>query len=145
LRSSLKAFNYRVSDELLSAALTGQEINGVPQSAELLISKAKNKAKLDLPSYSQYIDEGFTIEDIFEPFKDIAVKTLELNPIEVSLNEDRYMRAIKGKPDGSPYSANEWVHLLKTDPEYKWQFTNQANQQVSSMVSTLERACGLVR
>jgi len=145
LRSSLKAFNYRVSDELLSAALTGQEINGVPQSAELLISKAKNKAKLDLPAYSQYIDEGFTVEDIFEPFKDIAAKTLELNPIEVSLNEDRYMRAIKGKPDGSAYSANEWVQLLKTDPEYKWQFTNQANQQVSSMVSTLERAFGLVR
>ena len=145
LRSSLKAYNYRVSDELFSAALKGEEINGVPQSAELLISKAKNKAKLDLPAYAAYIDQGFTVDDIFEPFKDIAVKTLELNPIEVDLGQDKFMRAIKGKPDGTAYSANEWIQMLKTDPDYGWQYTNQANQQVSSVVSTLERAFGLVR
>jgi hypothetical protein len=75
----------------------------------------------------------------------MAVKTLELNPIEISLNEDKYMRAIKGKTDGTAYSASEWMRLMKTDPDYNWQFTNQANQQVSSMVSTLEKAFGLVR
>jgi len=145
LRSTLRAYNYNVSDELFSAALTGDEVNGVPQSAELLISKAKNKAKLDLPAYAQYIDQGFTVDDIFEPFKDLAVKTLELNPIEVQLSDDKFMRAIKGKPDGTQYSGNEWIQMLKTDPNYGWQYTNQANQQVSSVVSTLERAFGLMR
>jgi len=145
LRNTLRSYNYKVSDELFSAALTGEEVNGVPQSAELLISKAKNKAKLDLPAYAQYIDQGFTVDDIFEPFKDIAAKTLELNPIEVSLNDDKFMRAIKGKDDGTQYSGNEWIRLLKTDPDYGWQYTNQANQQINSVVSKLERAFGLMR
>jgi hypothetical protein len=145
LRSTLRSYNYRVTDDMFSAALTGKEVNGVPQSSELLISKAKNKAKFDFPAYAQYIDAGFTVDDIFEPFKDIAVKTLELNPIEVDLSQDKFLRAMKGKEDGTAYSASEWTQMLKTDPDYGWQYTNQANQQVSGVVSALERAFGLVR
>ena len=143
LRSTLKAFNYRVTDELFSAALMGEEVNGVPQSAELLTYKAKEKAKLDFPAYSSYIDAGLTVDDIFEPYKDLSAKTLELSPVDVNLDDDKFLMALKGKDDGTQYSGTEWVRMLKTNPEYNWRFTNQANQQINSVVSTLEKSFGL--
>jgi hypothetical protein len=143
LRSTLKAFNYKVTDELFSAALMGEEVNGVPQSAELLTYKAKERAKLDFPAYASYIDAGLTVDDIFEPYKDLSAKTLELSPVDVNLDDDKFLMALKGKEDGTQYSGTEWVRMLKTDPEYNWRFTNQANQQVNSVVSALEKSFGL--
>jgi len=39
-------------------------------------------------------------------------------------------------------SLSAWVQKLKTDPAYGYQFTTQANAEVSNVVSTLEKAFG---
>ena len=147
LRNALRSYNYlsQVNDETLTNALTGQTVNDVEQSPELLIAKAKNYAKVKYAAYAPFIDQGFTVDDIFQPFKDLAVKTLELNPVEVNLSDDKYDKVLRGKADGSQYSASEWINELKSNPDYGWRFTNQANQQVSSVASTLERAFGLIK
>jgi hypothetical protein len=52
-----------------------------------------------------------------------------------------YADALQGQ-DG-PMSLGQWMTTLKTNPKYGYQYTNQANAEVSSMVSTLEKAFGL--
>jgi hypothetical protein len=47
--------------------------------------------------------------------------------------------------DNLPMTLAEWNKELKTNPDYGWRFTNKANQQVSSVASTLERAFGLIK
>jgi len=142
LRSALRSYNYlgQVSDETMRAALTGSSINDVPQSSELLIAKAKNFAKTKYETYAKYIDQGFTVDDIFEPFKEIAAKTLELNPVQVSL--DKFDAALIGKKDGTPYSASEWSRELKSNPDYGWEYTQNARNSAMRMVMNLEKALG---
>lgn len=145
LRTALRSYNYSVSDEMMTAALTGSTVNDVEQSPELLLAKAKNWAKTKYEAYSKYIDQGFTVDDIFEPFRDIAVKTLELNPIDINLNSDKWDRVLRGKQDGTAYTANEWLQELKSNPDYGWQYTQQANDQATNLVMGLEKAFGFRR
>ena len=52
-----------------------------------------------------------------------------------------YADALQGA-DG-PLSLTEWMRKLKSDPKYGYQYTEQANQEVSRVVTTLEKAFGL--
>lgn len=147
LRNTLRQYNYlgQVNDDILTSALTGQSVNGVEQSPELLIAKAKTWAKTKYETYAKYIDQGFTVDDIFQPFKDLAVKTLELNPVEVNLSDDKWDKVLRGKADGTPYSASEWLRELKSNPDYGWEFTDQARNSAMNMVMGLEQALGFRR
>lgn len=142
LKTALRNYNYQVSDETLTAALTGATVNNVEQSPEFLIAKAKNWARTKYAAYANYIDEGFTVDDIFEPFKDLAVRTLELNPVDINPSDDKWDRVLRGKPDGTPYTANEWLVELKSNPDYGWQFTQQARDKATKLVMDLEKAFG---
>jgi hypothetical protein len=79
LRRTLKAYGYSPADlnDRINAALTGESMDGVVQTSDLLIKKARQFAKAKYSHLSDLIDQDFTIEDIFEPYQQIATQVLE--------------------------------------------------------------------
>jgi hypothetical protein len=146
LIKTLRSYNYPFLDQDITDALTGATKGDVPQSSELLISKAKNAAKTQYSQFAQLIDQGFTVDDIFDPYRQLAAKTLGKSVNDIRLDNKAYERALRINPaTGETWTGVDWIRELKSNKDYGWQFTNEANQQVSSVVSTLERAFGLIK
>lgn len=145
LRKDVAAYGYRASDEQINAALTGKAVRGQVYTQDSLIKMAKIAAKGTYGHLAPQIDAGLSLDDIFGNYRNFAAEILEIDPNEIDFTKDpKYAEAFGDSKTGQ-LSLSAWVKKLKTDDQYGWKFTNQANQQVSSMVSTLEKAFGLVR
>lgn len=146
LVATLKAYDYDYDDATIEAALTGATVNGVPQSTELLINKARYGAKQKYGAFADLFDQGFTVNDVFEPYQTYASRLLEKPVSDISYKKDMYRKALEHKnEDGSAMSITDWSRMLKTKDEYGWKYTDNANKLVSSVASTLERAFGLIK
>jgi len=144
LTTALKRYNYNPPglQEQINSALTGNPYLGVNYTSELLLKKAKDNAKIMMPHFAQQFDQGYTLDDVFEPYKEIAAQTLELNPNDIKYTDPKFRIALEKKPDGTSMNASEWEYMLKKDPKYKWANTKKAKEQASSMISILEKAFG---
>ena len=144
LVDALKRYNYNPPglQEQINSALTGQPYLGTNYTKELLIKKARDNAKIMMPHFSQQFDQGYTLDDVFEPYKEIAARTLELNPTDIKYTDPRFRVALNRKTDGTSMNAQEWEYMLKKNPEYGWSNTRQAKRQAADMIDILERALG---
>jgi len=144
LRNGLKRYNYNPPglEDQITSALTGQAYNGVNYTADLLLKKARDNAKILMPQFSQQFDEGYTIEDVFEPYRNVAAATLEMNPDDIKYTDPKFRVALNKRADGLSMTAQDWEYMLKKDPTYKWSETRQGKKQASDMIGILERALG---
>lgn len=145
LRNTVREFGYIPSDDEINAALTGKpDRKGMLINKNTLIERAKNAAKGLYPHLSQQLDAGLSLDDVFKNYRTYASQILELDPNEIDFVKDPKWSEAFGNEKTGMLSLSSWQEKLKSDPKYGWRFTKQANQQVSSVVSTLERAFGLV-
>lgn len=142
IRAAGRSYGYTVSEDKLKAALTGTAFNGRMVTQESLLQEAQAAAKGQYGHLADQIDSGLTLDDIFYNYKTFAAKTLGVDPSEIDYsNDSRFAEAFGTKQTGQ-LSLNDWVYKLKSDKRYGYQFSPQAQQEVASMVSTLEKAFG---
>lgn len=140
IRSIGRDYGVRLSDQEVQDVLTGRKSEeDLRQSYKLVARKLYKGAEED-------IDAGLTIQQIFAPYRQYAAAVLEKAPDQIDFIDKNgvptvYADALQG--DEGPLSLGQWLRKLKTDPKYGYQYTSQANAEVSSMVSTLEKAFGL--
>jgi glucan-binding YG repeat protein len=146
IRQSVRAYGMIATDAEIEAILTGQAYGPgkVVLTEDALIQKAQVAAKGQYSHLSDQIDAGLTLDDIFGNYKRYAASILQKDPSEIDFTNPLYAEAFGSKETGQ-LSLNDWTRKLKSDSRYGWQFTDEANQQVNSVVSTLERAFGLVK
>ncbi|HUR52878.1 MAG TPA: hypothetical protein VMZ71_02020 [Gemmataceae bacterium] len=117
----------------------------VPETA--LDEYVKQQAKSLFPALAGAIDQGVTVEQYADPYKQIAAQTLELNPNGINFNDPRWSRALVqvGK-DGQRGSMTlyDWQNLLKTDATYGWDRTNQARTQATQISERIAQQFGKV-
>lgn len=146
LTSILRAYDYEFKPEDIKAALTGEEMAGVPMSSEFLVNKAKYGAKIKYSAFKDQFEQGFTVMDVFGPYQQQAARTLDRSTGDISLKNDLFRVALeKQNADGTPLTMTQWNKMLKETPEFGWQYTPEANRQITNVVSTLEQAFGLRR
>jgi hypothetical protein len=145
IRATLREFGYTPQEEELNAALTGTSYKGMPMNTESLLNKARLTAKGQYMHLAPQIDAGLSLEDIFKNYRQYAAQTLQIDPNEIDFAKDPKWSAAFGDSNTGPLSLSAWVSKLKSEDQYGWRFTPEANKQVSGVVSTLERAFGLVR
>jgi hypothetical protein len=146
LVAQLRAYDYDYNDNQVRAALTGDIMDGVPQSAELLLNKARYGAQQKYSAFSDLFKQGFTVTDVFEPYQQIASRLLERPVSDISIKNEMFRYALEHKnADGSALSISDWSARIKNEKQYGWQYTNNANQTVNSIAATLERAFGLIK
>jgi len=148
LKRSLSAYYLTPPSDLdnqIQAALTGTKYNNMVVTPESLTEKAKRDAKVMYQHYSKLIDDGYTLDDIFEPYKQLAASTLELNPNSIQRTNPLYNRAVEFVDDkGMGMSGTAWVYKMKSDPDYNYGNTETAKQQVNSVIANLEKSFGKV-
>jgi hypothetical protein len=145
LRNTVREYGYPITDEEVNAVLTGNPYKGQVYTEATLLNKAKQGAKGLYAHLAPQIDAGLSLDDIFKNYRAYASQILELDPNEIDFVSDPKWADAFGDAKQGQLSLSAWQQKLKTDDKYGWKFTNQANQQVSGVVSTLERAFGLVR
>ena len=149
LRKIARAYGYSPKDldAQIESVLTGQSYLGGPALTDAALrERAEKLARGAFPHLKDQFDSGLTLEDMFGNYRDIAARVLEVDPGTVDFMKDpqKWLKPFGDAKTGQ-MSLSDWVRELKTNNDYGWRFTNQANQQVSSVVSTLERAFGLIK
>ena len=147
-KRALKAYGYQPKDidSMIQSSLTGEKYNGVMYTPELLETKAKNAAKIMYQHYAPLIDKGFTLDDIFEPYKELAAKTLELNPNTITKDTPLFKDVLDFVDDKNMgISGTQFIYQMKNNPKYGYGKTQQARNEVNSIMMNLEEAWGAAR
>ena len=135
-------YGYKISSSELDAVLTGK----LPE--QQLTERAKLNLLGEMPNLKPQLDAGLTLSNMFANYQTMAARTLELDPNAVNVADGKFRSALSA-PDGKggfrQLSLSEWEQKLRTDEQYGWQFTKQANQQATDIGLTLARAFGKVK
>jgi hypothetical protein len=145
IRQLVREYGYPITDDEVNAVLTGKPYKGQVYTEQTLLNKARLTAKGQYMHLAPQIDAGLSLEDIFKNYRQYAAATLQLDPNEIDFVKDPKWSAAFGDAKTGQLSLSAWITKLKSEDQYGWRFTPEANKQVSGVVSTLERAFGLVR
>ena len=98
----------------------------------------RQSAKLGLPEkVGSLLDQGIDLETIYSPYRNAMASVLEINPETIQLNDPTLRSAIGPDKEMSLY---EYQRSLRKDP--RWQYTNNAREDVSSSVLQVLRDFG---
>ncbi len=108
------------------------------ESVETFKQIIRSTAKLGLPEKAAaLLDQGVDLETIYSPYKRLMASVLEINPETISL-DDQVLRSAIG-PD-KEMSLYDYQKMLRKDN--RWQYTNQAKEEVSSVALKVLRDFG---
>jgi hypothetical protein len=108
------------------------------ESVETFKQIIRSTAKLGLPEkVSSLIDQGVDLDTIYSPYKRLMASVLEINPETINL-DDQVLRSAIG-PD-KEMSLYDYQKMLRKDN--RWQFTNQAKEEVSDTALRVLRDFG---
>lgn len=129
-----------MDDTRIEESLTG----GI--TSDDVLRLARERAKAMYPHLTAQIDAGLTLEDLAYDYKRIAAQTLELTPDQVDMSNAKFNKAMKTGEGGKErmMSTGEWEQLLRTDPQYGFSKTKQANRDAVDIGLQIARAFGKV-
>jgi hypothetical protein len=100
----------------------------------------RETASLGMPDpVKKLVASGVDLSTVYSPYKSLLAQTLEINPNSISLDDPTLRMAIG--PD-KEMSLFEYQKALRKDP--RWQYTNQARDQASSIATTVLRDFGFM-
>lgn len=143
-------YGYTVTQDELDSILTGQPERG---STNVLTEQGlKERAKLALvgenPHLKQQIDAGLTLKSMFTNYQTEAAKLLEVDPNSISVSDPKFRQALAYRDPKSgqvrQLSLSEWRQMIRTDKQFNYQYTKQANQDATDLALTIARAFGKV-
>ena len=98
----------------------------------------RDVAKIGMPqNIAGMIDNGIDLDAIYSPYKNVMASTLEINPDSISLSDPLLRSAITGEKELPIY---EFQRQLRKDT--RWQYTNQAKEEVSDVALKVLRDFG---
>ena len=108
------------------------------ESVETFKQIIRSTAKLGLPDkVSSLLDQGVDLDTIYNPYKRLMASVLEISPETISLDDQVLRSAIGPEKEMSLY---DYQKMLRKDN--RWQFTNQAKEEVSDTALRVLRDFG---
>lgn len=139
------AYNYAVPISDQAIQTWAQKIMGGTATPDDFKAYAQQQAKSLYPTISAALD-GVDTQTYADPYKQIAARELGVNPDSINLLEPKWQRALMTvNPDGSrtPMTLDQWTTTLRSDPQYGWGNTVEAQNAVSSKAATTISSMGL--
>lgn len=100
----------------------------------------RNTAKAGMPdSIKKLLDQGIDLDTVYSPYKQIMAAILEINPDSISVNDPTLRMGIGADKEMPLY---EYQRALKQDA--RWQYTNNAKEDVSNSVQKVLRDFGFM-
>ena len=123
-------FNER---QVLEGIATGRiDPNRIAQDARILAQQGQPQYVRDL------LSQGYNLDQVFAPYRQTMANLLEINADEIDLNDSTLRSAISDKGDMNIY---DFKKTLKRDN--RWQYTENAKQEVSDATLKILRDFGL--
>jgi hypothetical protein len=121
-----------IDDLVLQKLATGElDINRLAQDA-------RNIAAQGTPDYVKgLLQQGYDLEQIYAPYKNVMAQILEINPDEIDLNDGTLRGAIGQDKEMNIY---DFKKALRKDS--RWQYTENAREEVASSVLGVLRDFG---
>ncbi len=124
----------------------GSEVQGwlqkiaAGESIDTFKQTIRDVAKMGMPeNVVNLLDRGVDLETIYSPYRKVMASTLDLNPETISMN-DTTLRAAIG-PDRE-MSVYDFEKALRKDK--RWEFSQQARDEVSTLVNKVLKDFGFV-
>lgn len=107
------------------------DINRVAQNARMVAAQGQ-------PEYVRnLLNQGYDLEQVYAPYKNVMAKVLELNPDQIDLNDTTLRSAINNNGDMNVY---DFKKALRADT--RWQYTENARDEMTNTALTLLRNFG---
>lgn len=131
----------KAPDDAIERYATGQT------TIEDIRQQSRAAAKFMFPALSELIDQGVDVKFVADQYATAAADVLELAPGTIDMSDPRYRVAldVRDGANSRTMTLGEWQTLLKTDPNYGWQYTKQANQQSMDISTTIARVFGKIQ
>jgi hypothetical protein len=98
----------------------------------------RDVAKIGMPqNIASMLDNGVDLDAIYSPYRNVMASVLEINPQSITLNDPLLRSAITGEKELPIY---EFQRQLRKDS--RWQYTNQAKEEVSDVALKVLRDFG---
>ena len=100
----------------------------------------RDVAKIGMPEkVAKLIDQGIDLSTIYAPYKNLMASTLEINPQTIDMNDPTLRSAITAQAEVPLY---DFERQLRKDT--RWQYTNQARQEVSNAAQKILQDFGFM-
>lgn len=127
IANTIKANGLTISPEQVAAWTKEVENGGDIRNIE---NKIRALAATGLPdNVKKLIDGGINLEDIYSPYKKLMAGVLELDPNAIDFNDPALRSAIGANGEMPLY---DFQRQLRQDS--RWQYTNNAREEVSNSV-----------
>jgi hypothetical protein len=108
------------------------------ESIETYKKQIRDVAKIGMPqNIASLLDNGIDLDAIYSPYKNVMASVLEINPESITLSDPVLRSAITGEKELPIY---EFQRQLRKDT--RWQYTNQAKEEVSDVALKVLRDFG---
>jgi hypothetical protein len=144
-------YGYSVSQDELESILTGKPERGTTNvlTEQGLRERAKIAIVGENPHLKQQIDAGLTLKNMFTNYQNEAAQLLEQDPNSIQVTDPKFRQALAYRDPKSgqvrQLSLSEWRQMLRTDSQFNYQYTKQANRDATDLALTIARAFGKVQ
>lgn len=131
LRTAMEDFGINFSENWVARALTN--IAHQQSDVSSFTNYMRQLAISRYPGFKEQLEQGQTVRDIAEPFKQLMARTLELSDKGITVNDGLIQKALTFRPDPKSAPANGGMPLwqfeeqLRNDP--RWIKTQNAQDQ----------------
>lgn len=135
-----KVFDAATLNDVLSAVNAGEDISTytkiIRDAAKVAWNVSDNVAKL--------MDQGVSLDAIYGTYKNAYADTLELDPNSITLNDLAKVGVIgqQGANSTAPQNLYDFTKSLRKDD--RWQYTQQAHQEVADATQKILRDFGFM-
>ena len=142
LLTTARSNGLKISDIVPGGSNTQQVLQGIASGKIDINRIVQDTRKLAAQGQPQYVrdllSQGYNLDQVFAPYRQTMAAVLEIDdPNSIDLNDPLLRSAINDKGDMNIY---EFKKTLRKDP--RWQYTEQARQDVSSATLNILRDFG---
>lgn len=91
------------------------------------------------PDVIKLLDQGVNLDAVYSPYKNVMASTLEIDPNSITVNDPVLRSAITPQGEMTIY---DFQRQLRKDP--RWQYTNNAREEVSNSVQKVLKDFGFM-